>query len=72
MSIETPMKSSGNTDGGLVKKLKEFDGLAISVGNGKGDSTEHGTDHKLSDRFLNIRRTEIWLIKFLAYKMVAL
>ncbi|KAK6158831.1 hypothetical protein DH2020_006145 [Rehmannia glutinosa] len=49
LSMETPAKSSGNTDGGFVKKLKEFDGLAISIGNGNGDSTDHGTDRRLSD-----------------------
>ncbi|KAF5945015.1 hypothetical protein HYC85_015243 [Camellia sinensis] len=32
-NMETPTKSSGNTDQGLVKKLKEFDGLAMSIGN---------------------------------------
>lgn len=50
--MESPAKSSA--DGGFVKKLKEFDGLAISIGNGNGDSTEHGSDRKLSDRFVEI------------------
>ncbi|KAI3444457.1 hypothetical protein Pfo_001122 [Paulownia fortunei] len=49
LTMETPVKSSGNTDGGFVKKLKEFDGLAISIGNGNGDSAERGTDRRLSD-----------------------
>ncbi|XP_057780345.1 LOW QUALITY PROTEIN: common plant regulatory factor 1-like [Salvia miltiorrhiza] len=48
MNVETPAKSSGNTDGGFVKKLKEFDGLAISIGNGNGDGTENETDRRLS------------------------
>ncbi|KAH6784998.1 hypothetical protein C2S51_000426 [Perilla frutescens var. frutescens] len=48
MSMETPAKS-GNADGAFVKKLKEFDGLAISIGNGNGDSTENGSDRRLSD-----------------------
>ncbi|KAI8024969.1 Common plant regulatory factor 1 [Camellia lanceoleosa] len=39
-NMETPTKSSGNTDQGLVKKLKEFDGLAMSLGNGNADSLE--------------------------------
>ncbi|KAL1535953.1 Disordered region downstream of MFMR, variant 2 [Salvia divinorum] len=47
-SMETPAKSSGNTDGGFVKKLKEFDGLAISIGNGNGDGTENETDRRQS------------------------
>ncbi|WZZ48981.1 hypothetical protein YC2023_049088 [Brassica napus] len=34
LNIDTPTKSTGNTDNGLMKKLKEFDGLAMSLGNG--------------------------------------
>lgn len=51
MSMETPVKSPGSTadGGGFVKKLKEFDGLAISIGNGNSDGTETGTDRRLSD-----------------------
>ncbi|PIN00566.1 hypothetical protein CDL12_26926 [Handroanthus impetiginosus] len=49
MSMEAPAKSSGNTDGGFMKKLKEFDGLAMSMGNGNGDSAEHGTAPRLSE-----------------------
>ncbi|XP_010443007.1 PREDICTED: G-box-binding factor 3-like [Camelina sativa] len=41
LSIDTPTKSTGNTDNGLMKKLKEFDGLAMSLGNG---NPETGTD----------------------------
>lgn len=38
MSIDnTPTKSTGNTDNGLMKKLKEFDGLAMSLGNGNDE-----------------------------------
>ncbi|KAL8494990.1 hypothetical protein ACS0TY_019235 [Phlomoides rotata] len=47
MNMESPAKSSA--DGGSVKKLKEFNGLAISIGNGNGDSIEHGSDRKMSD-----------------------
>ncbi|KAJ4823117.1 hypothetical protein Tsubulata_046604 [Turnera subulata] len=36
--VETPSKSSGNTDQGLMKKLKGFDGLAMSIGNGNGNA----------------------------------
>lgn len=58
MSMETPAKSPEKTDGGFVKKLKEFDGLAISIGNGTSDGTENGTDRRLStDRFVEISRT---------------
>lgn len=54
--METPAKSSGNTDGGFVKKLKEFDGLAISIGNGNGEGTENETDRRMStDRFVEIQ-----------------
>lgn len=44
-SIDTPTKSSANSDRGLVNKLKGFDGLAMSIGNGNTDSAEGGTDH---------------------------
>ncbi|XP_023875517.1 common plant regulatory factor 1 isoform X4 [Quercus suber] len=47
MSIEMPTKS-GNTDRGLMKKLKEFDGLAMSIGNGAAESLEGGAEHRLS------------------------
>lgn len=47
LSIDTPTKSTGNTDNGLMKKLKEFDGLAMSLGN--GNNTEDGAgQHKRS------------------------
>uniref|UniRef100_A0A0D3B6Z0 G-box binding protein multifunctional mosaic region domain-containing protein n=1 Tax=Brassica oleracea var. oleracea TaxID=109376 RepID=A0A0D3B6Z0_BRAOL len=32
LNMDTPTKSTGNTDNGLMKKLKEFDGLAMSLG----------------------------------------
>ncbi|PNY05199.1 common plant regulatory factor 1-like protein [Trifolium pratense] len=47
-SIETPTKSSGNTDHGLMKKLKGFDGLAMSIGNGNAESAERGAENRLS------------------------
>lgn len=47
-SIETPTKSSGNTDQGLMKKLKGFDGLAMSIGNGNAESAERGAENRLS------------------------
>ncbi|KAG4914084.1 hypothetical protein AAZX31_19G237800 [Glycine max] len=49
LSIETPPKSSGNTDQGLMKKLKEFDGLAMSIGNGHAESAEPGGENRLSE-----------------------
>ncbi|XP_052193203.1 common plant regulatory factor 1-like isoform X1 [Diospyros lotus] len=45
---ETPTKSSGTTDQGLMKKLKGFDGLAMSIGNGNADSAEGGANHTQS------------------------
>ncbi|KAL4650436.1 hypothetical protein ACB092_01G088100 [Castanea dentata] len=47
LSIETPTKL-GNTDQGFMKKLKEFDGLAMSIGNGSAESTEGGAEHRMS------------------------
>ncbi|XP_016710464.1 G-box-binding factor 3 isoform X2 [Gossypium hirsutum] len=38
--VETPTKSPGNTEQGLMKKLKGFDGLAISIGNGTAENAE--------------------------------
>lgn len=38
-SMETPSKSSGNTD---LKKLKGFDGLAMSIGNGNSTDSAGG------------------------------
>ncbi|XP_054784102.1 G-box-binding factor 3 isoform X2 [Prosopis cineraria] len=48
LSVETPTKSTGNTDQGLMKKLKEFDGLAMSIGNGNAESAERGVENRLS------------------------
>ncbi|XP_020228185.1 common plant regulatory factor 1 [Cajanus cajan] len=47
-SIESPTKLSGNTDQGLMKKLKGFDGLAMSIGNGNAESAERGAENRLS------------------------
>ncbi|KAL6982028.1 Common plant regulatory factor [Sarracenia purpurea var. burkii] len=46
--METPAKSSGHKDQSLMKKLKGFDGLAMSVGNGNADSAECGANHSES------------------------
>ncbi|KAE9605705.1 hypothetical protein Lal_00025255 [Lupinus albus] len=47
-SIETPTKISGNTDKGLMKKLKGFDGLAMSIGNDNAGSAGRGAENRLS------------------------
>ncbi|KAI8026155.1 Common plant regulatory factor 1 [Camellia lanceoleosa] len=44
-NAETPTKSSGNTDQSLLKKMKGFDGLAMSIGNGNADGAEGGAKH---------------------------
>ncbi|XVE77230.1 hypothetical protein DITRI_Ditri13aG0045400 [Diplodiscus trichospermus] len=46
--VETPTKSSGNTERGLMKKLKGFDGLAMSIGNGTAENAEGGAEPRLS------------------------
>ncbi|KAK2983874.1 hypothetical protein RJ640_003925 [Escallonia rubra] len=48
LSIDSPAKSSGNTDRGLMKKLKGFDGLAMSLGNNSTESGEDEADHEVS------------------------
>lgn len=47
LSIDSPAKSSGNSDRGLMKKLKGFDGLAMSIGNGNGavGGNDNGISH---------------------------
>nr|BAD42432.1 bZip transcription factor [Psophocarpus tetragonolobus] len=47
-SVESPTKLSGNTDQGLMKKLKGFDGLAMSIGNCNAESAERGAENRLS------------------------
>ncbi|XP_020967906.1 G-box-binding factor 2-like [Arachis ipaensis] len=53
LSMETPPKSA-NSDQGLMKKLKGFGGLAMSIGNGHTDSTKLRTENKLSQRFVSL------------------
>ncbi|XP_028770409.1 common plant regulatory factor 1 isoform X2 [Neltuma alba] len=48
LNMETPTKSSGNADQGLMKKLKGFDGLAMSIGNGNAESADRGAENRLS------------------------
>ncbi|XP_059312534.1 transcriptional activator TAF-1-like isoform X4 [Lycium ferocissimum] len=45
LSLDASAKSSGNTDRGMMNKLKEFEGLAMSLGNGSADNVEGGTDN---------------------------
>lgn len=45
LTLDASGKSSGNSDRGLMTKLKEFEGLAMSLGNGSADNVEGGTDN---------------------------
>ncbi|KAE8727543.1 G-box binding factor 3, putative isoform 2 [Hibiscus syriacus] len=46
-AVETPTKSSGNTECGLTKKMKGFDGLAMSIGNG-AEKDDGAAEHRMS------------------------
>lgn len=48
LSMDTPAKSPANADKGLMKKLKGFDGLAMSIGNGDAVKAEGGTENRPS------------------------
>lgn len=48
LAAETPKKSSANSDNGLVKKLKSFEGLAMSIGSADADSADDGSDKRSS------------------------
>lgn len=48
LNLEAPANSSGNTDQGFMKKLKEFDGLAMSISNNKAGSAEHSSEPRNS------------------------
>lgn len=52
-SVESPTKLSGNIDQGLMKKLKGFDGLAMSIGNCNAECAERGAENRLSERFVD-------------------
>lgn len=52
LSMELPTKSAGNTDKGLIKKLRGFDALAMSIGNGNVENAEGGAEQRLSQRFV--------------------
>ncbi|KAE8685134.1 G-box binding factor 3, putative isoform 2 [Hibiscus syriacus] len=47
-AVETPTKSSGNTEWGLTKKMKGFDGLAMSIGNGTAENDEGAAEPRMS------------------------
>ncbi|KAE8726821.1 G-box-binding factor 3 [Hibiscus syriacus] len=47
-AVETPSKSSGNTECGLTKKMKGFDSLAMSIGNGTAENDEGAAKHRMS------------------------
>ncbi|XP_022924747.1 common plant regulatory factor 1-like isoform X1 [Cucurbita moschata] len=49
LSIETPSKVSGSSSQGLMKKLKGFDGLAMSIGNVSTESAAGGVEHGPSE-----------------------
>lgn len=46
------MKSSGNAEKGLLKKLKGFDGLAMSIGNGNAEKAEGDMENVVSQRYI--------------------
>ncbi|KAL4378712.1 hypothetical protein GQ457_02G001000 [Hibiscus cannabinus] len=46
--VKTPTKSSGNTNQGLMKKLKGFDGFAMPIGNGSAENIDGGAEPQLS------------------------
>lgn len=52
LNLEAPANSPGNTDQGFMKKLKEFDGLAMSISNNKAGSAEHSSGPRNSQRFV--------------------
>ncbi|CAL9232692.1 unnamed protein product [Arabidopsis halleri] len=49
LTMDAPANSAGNSDHGFMKKLKEFDGLAMSISNNKVPSAEHSSsEHRSS------------------------
>uniref|UniRef100_A0A1J3I0L3 G-box-binding factor 2 n=1 Tax=Noccaea caerulescens TaxID=107243 RepID=A0A1J3I0L3_NOCCA len=48
LNMDAPANSPGNTDQGFMKKLKEFDGLAMSISNNKVGSAEHSSEPRNS------------------------
>ncbi|KAI3701282.1 hypothetical protein L2E82_45934 [Cichorium intybus] len=71
LNIDSPAKSSGGSDKGLMKKLKGFDGLAMSIGNpsngeggnnngishsGETEGSSEGSDGNTIERGKNARK----------------
>ncbi|KAI3787411.1 hypothetical protein L1987_41864 [Smallanthus sonchifolius] len=56
--IDSPAKSSGNSDRGLLKKLKGFDGLAMSIGNGNDNGISHSGETEESSEGSDGNTTE--------------
>ncbi|EFH49167.1 predicted protein [Arabidopsis lyrata subsp. lyrata] len=53
LTMDAPTNSAGNSDHGFMKKLKEFDGLAMSISNNKVGSAEHSSsEHRSSQRYI--------------------
>lgn len=50
VNTEGPTKSSANSERGLMKKLKGFDGLAMSIGNGNAQNAEGRAEERPSQR----------------------
>ncbi|XP_043717012.1 G-box-binding factor 3-like isoform X2 [Telopea speciosissima] len=50
--VEPPAKSSTSKERGLMKKLKGFDGLAVSIGNDNAENALGGAIHRMSQRFV--------------------
>ncbi|CAH2069262.1 unnamed protein product [Thlaspi arvense] len=48
LNMDAAANSPGNTDHGFMKKLKEFDGLAMSISNNKVGSAEHSSEPRNS------------------------
>ncbi|XP_043717017.1 common plant regulatory factor 1-like isoform X6 [Telopea speciosissima] len=46
--VEPPAKSSTSKERGLMKKLKGFDGLAVSIGNDNAENALGGAIHRMS------------------------
>ncbi|KAF8380109.1 hypothetical protein HHK36_027580 [Tetracentron sinense] len=69
LSIETPAKSSGNKDQGLMKKLKGFNGFSVSIGNGNSESAAGGSVGGLSQRFAYLHHSSHLLIPFSGSKL---
>ena len=58
-ATDVPAKSSNSKDRGLMKKLKGFDGLAVSIGNVNAEITVgDGSGH--SQRFVHLQNLAWW------------